>query len=150
MPKLYYYSTYREYILSTLNLMRRSDGRSSEVGKGIKHDKRVKSEINTHCIVYIIVCNNIIYELLWPLYRVQHTLCRYSSVVIDSLKQKNKIMSKRIYGATWLQHLFLNVARVRIITHIIKHWVMFDIHSVINKFSGIDTGIVYHTFIIPM
>lgn len=52
------------YSLSTLNLMRRSDGRSSEVGKEIEHDKRAKSEINTYCIVYILLCNNIIYELL--------------------------------------------------------------------------------------
>lgn len=52
------------------------DGRSSEVGKEIKHDKRVKSEINTHCRgVPTTLRNNIIiiYELR-PLYRVRHTL----------------------------------------------------------------------------
>lgn len=108
------------YILSTPNLMRHSDGRSSEVGKGIKHDKWAKSEINTHCVVYIIiVCNNnLIYELLWPLYRVQHTLYRYSSVVIDSLKQKIKqCLNESTARLHFKIYLFLNVARVRIITH---------------------------------
>jgi hypothetical protein len=52
------------------------DRRPSEVGKEIKHDKRVKSEINTHCRgVPTTLCNNIIiiYELR-PLYHVRHTL----------------------------------------------------------------------------